>query len=87
MNALFSAHLPDRLPLPHLRPPPSKSGYFFKQFGWADLLASLPLPQFKILRVFRLVRVYRLLREVGLRTIGRSADQGSGRQRALHRCC
>ena len=49
----------------------SKSGYFFKQFGWADLLASMPLPQFKILRVFRLFRVYRLLREFGLKNIGR----------------
>ncbi len=50
----------------------SKSGYFFRQFGWADLLASLPFPQAKILRVFRLVRVFRLLREFGLKNIGRS---------------
>ena len=49
----------------------SRSGYFFKQFGWADLLASMPLPQFKILRLFRLFRVYRLLREFGLKNIGR----------------
>jgi len=48
-----------------------KSDYFFKQFGWADLLASVPLPQFKILRVFRLLRVYRLMRELGLSRIGR----------------
>ena len=41
---------------------PSRSGYFFRQFGWADLLSSLPFPQVKILRVFRLVRVARLLR-------------------------
>ena len=41
---------------------PSRSAYFFRQFGWADLLASLPFPQLKILRVFRLVRVGRLLR-------------------------
>jgi voltage-gated potassium channel len=38
----------------------SKSTYFFRQMGWADLLASLPLPQFKILRIFRILRVYRL---------------------------
>jgi voltage-gated potassium channel len=50
----------------------SKSGYFFRQFGWADLLASLPFPQAKILRVFRLVRVFRLLREFGITNIGRS---------------
>ena len=46
-----------------------KSGYFFRQFGWADLAASLPLPQFKILRVFRLFRVYRLMRELGPSTV------------------
>jgi voltage-gated potassium channel Kch len=50
----------------------SRSGYFFKQYGWADLLASVPLPQFKILRVFRLIRVYRLMRELGGRTVVRS---------------
>jgi len=48
---------------------PSKSNYFFRQFGWADLLASLPFEQTKILRVFRLVRVYRLMRKVGPKTI------------------
>jgi len=43
----------------------SKSTYFFRQMGWADLLASLPAPQFKILRLFRIVRVYRLMKEYG----------------------
>ena len=33
----------------------SKSGYFFRNFGWADLLSSLPFPNAKILRLFRLV--------------------------------
>ena len=51
---------------------PSRSNYFFRQFGWADLLASLPVQQLKILRIFRLVRVYRLLREFGLKNIVRS---------------
>src|SRR4051794_19294040 len=50
---------------------PSRSGYFFREFGWADLLASLPFPQAKILRVFRLVRVFRLLRTFGVKTIVR----------------
>ena len=40
--------------------------------GWADLLASLPFEQSKILRVFRLVRVFRLLRDYGVKNIGRS---------------
>ncbi|HYN68019.1 MAG TPA: ion transporter [Ornithinibacter sp.] len=49
---------------------PSRSDYFFRQFGWADLLASLPVPQLKVLRFFRLVRVFRLLRANGTRVIG-----------------
>jgi voltage-gated potassium channel len=50
----------------------SKMHYFFRGFGWADLLASLPIEQLKILRVFRIARVFRLMREVGVRNIGRS---------------
>ena len=49
----------------------SKSAYFFRNFGWADLLSSLPLPQTKILRVFRLWRVIRLVRNFGLRNLAR----------------
>jgi voltage-gated potassium channel len=33
--------------------------------GWADLLASLPAPQFKILRLFRVYRLYRLMKVFG----------------------
>jgi voltage-gated potassium channel len=51
---------------------PSRSRYFFRDFGWADLLASLPLAQLKFLRVFRLVRVVRLLRALGARTVLRA---------------
>src|SRR3954452_16587031 len=50
----------------------SKSAYFFRQFGWADLLASLPFEQAKVLRIFRLVRVFRLLRQHGIKNIGHS---------------
>jgi Ion transport protein len=49
----------------------SKSRYVFRQFGWADLLASLPFEQVKILRVFRVVRVFRLLRSYGVANIAR----------------
>ena len=51
---------------------PSKSRYFFRLFGWADLLASLPFQQVKVLRVFRLVRVFRLLRAYGVQNVARS---------------
>jgi hypothetical protein len=50
----------------------SKANYFFRMFGWADLLASLPFQQVKVLRIFRLVRVFRLLRAYGVRSIARS---------------
>jgi Uncharacterized protein conserved in bacteria (DUF2252)/Ion transport protein len=50
---------------------PSRSGYVFRQFGWADLLASLPFPQAKILRIFRVIRVVRLVRKYGPGTIAR----------------
>ena len=49
----------------------SKTRYFFRNFGWADLLASVPVQQVKILRVFRLVRVFRLLRAYGAANIAR----------------
>lgn len=48
---------------------PSKSTYFFRGFGWADLLSSLPFPNAKILRVFRLWRVIRLFLEFGFRNL------------------
>jgi len=49
---------------------PSRWDYFFRQFGWADLLASLPVQQLRLLRIFRLVRVIKLLRANGIRVIG-----------------
>ena len=68
MNALFSViFLIDFIY--RIRTAPSAGAYFFKHFGWADLLASLPFPQAKILRVFRLVRVARLMRDVGPRNL------------------
>jgi voltage-gated potassium channel len=50
---------------------PARLHYFFRDFGWADLLASLPFPQAKVLRIFRLIRVVRLLRHYGARSIAR----------------
>jgi len=50
----------------------SRSGYFFRQYGWADLLSSVPFPQLKVLRLFRLWRVYLMLKEIGPRKVLRS---------------
>lgn len=55
-----------------LRKADSKSEYFFHGFGWADLLASLPFPQVKILRVFRLIKVARLIQDYGIKGVIRS---------------
>lgn len=48
---------------------PDRRYYFFKDYGWADLLASLPFAQFKILRIFRLLRVYRIAKRYGVRKV------------------
>ena len=74
MNALFSGiFLIDFIY--RLATAPSRRTYFFRHFGWADLLASLPFAQLKVLRIFRLSRVARLLRRVGVRTVARSLIQ------------
>jgi len=45
----------------------SKAHYFFRDWGWADLLASIPA--LRILRLFRIFKAYRLLRKYGARNI------------------
>ncbi len=47
----------------------SKREYFFKGLGFADLLASIPLPQFKILRLLRIIKVFKEVRKGGVRLI------------------
>ena len=55
-----------------LKTAPDRRYYFWRNWGWADLLASLPFQQTKVLRVFRLVKVYRLLKEYGAKAILRA---------------
>lgn len=43
----------------------SKSNYFFKNYGWSDLLASVPLTAFNIFRIFRVVRLLRVMHKYG----------------------
>lgn len=47
----------------------SKSRYFWRDFGWADLFSSLPFPNARILRLFRLWRVFRLFVRFGARNL------------------
>ena len=37
--------------------------YFFREWGWADLIACVPL--LRVFRTFRVVRVIHLLRQYG----------------------
>lgn len=46
-----------------------RAAYFFRRFGWADLLSSLPFQQLKVFRIFRIWRVIRLFREFGARNL------------------
>ena len=43
----------------------SRRAYFFRGWGWADLLAVIPM--FRVFRVFRIIRVFRLLTAYGPR--------------------
>nr|WP_321349997.1 ion transporter [uncultured Methanoregula sp.] len=45
----------------------SKRYYFFRDWGWADLLASIPT--LRILRLFRVFKAYRMLEKYGARNI------------------
>jgi voltage-gated potassium channel Kch len=49
----------------------NRANYFFRGFGWADLLSSLPFQQVKIFRVFRIWRVVRLFMEFGAKNLVR----------------
>lgn len=43
---------------------PSKPRYFFKQFGWADLLGSIWIPGLDFLRLFRIYRVVAIIKNI-----------------------
>jgi len=50
-----------------LKRAPVKSQYFFRGFGWLDLIGSLPL--LRIFRLFRVLRVYRLMHDYGFKNV------------------
>jgi voltage-gated potassium channel len=43
---------------------PSRSNYFIRNYGWADLLACIPA--FRIFRLFRIYKAYRLVHKHGV---------------------
>ena len=53
----------------------SKSAYVLRQYGWADLLSSLPFQATKVFRVFRIFKIVRLSRSFGPGTIIRELRQ------------
>ncbi len=58
----------------------NKVRYFIFGFGWADLLASVPFPQFKIFRIFRLAKAYIAINKIGGRKVVKDiiANKASG---------
>ena len=50
---------------------PSWRDYLIRQYGWLDLVGSLPFPGLRLARFLRIVRVIRLLRDAGLRRLRR----------------
>jgi voltage-gated potassium channel len=47
----------------------SKAYYVSRDWGWADLLSSVPLPGMKIFRLFRMGRIVSLMRKYGIRRL------------------
>ena len=43
---------------------PSRSFYFFRDYGWADLLAVIPA--LRIFRLFRIYKAYRIVKKFGI---------------------
>lgn len=53
----------------------SKSGYLMRQYGWLDLLGSLPISGVRLARGVRSVRTIRLLRQYGGKNMGSELRQ------------
>jgi voltage-gated potassium channel len=51
---------------------PSKSHYFFRDWGWSDLLACIPT--FRIFRLFRIVKAGHLMRQFGWKNMLREVS-------------
>lgn len=55
--------------LRRLRFATKKLRYIFLEYGWADALASVPFPQFKVLRLLRLIKTLRIVHHAGGRAV------------------
>ena len=55
----------------------SKLAYFFRQFGWADLLSATPLNWAKLLRIMRVMRTMSMLRDWGAQNVRRQIRENS----------
>lgn len=55
----------------------SRYTYFFKQFGWADLLSVAPSALAKLVRIFRIVRTLRMLHSYGASNVKRDLKESS----------
>ncbi|WP_048152045.1 potassium channel family protein [Methanolacinia paynteri] len=53
----------------------SKYHYFFKNWGWADLLSAVPFPIAKIFRLFRIIRIVYVMRKNGVDKIRKEVSK------------
>jgi voltage-gated potassium channel len=56
----------------------SKTEYFFRKYGWMDLLGSLPIPGMRFFRLLRVIQVIRIIRQENFRTFSRNFQAKRG---------
>jgi hypothetical protein len=47
----------------------NRKEYFYRNFGWADMLAAVPFTSFNIFRIFRIFMLIRAIRRLGFRRV------------------
>ena len=53
-----------------------RRAYFFRRYGWVDLLGSLPFPGLRLFRIARVVHLVREMRRKGGRRVVRELSRG-----------
>lgn len=61
----------------------SKSRYFIRQYGWADLLSCTPYMPFKLLRIIRMVRTRQMAQKLGYQSFMRQSIANRGQSTIL----
>lgn len=54
----------------------SKTKYFVREFGWLDLLGSIPINGMQVFRIIRTIRIIRFLKQIGAREFSLDLRKG-----------